>query len=231
MRNQVALITVAAAAVLFLQPAASVAQGWTSVQVDRRPPVIGNGQIVTQPRPVDRFEAVEARGASEVVVRVGPQRSIAVTGDSNIVGLVTTDVRRGKLVIDTRASYRVRRPVKVMITTPDLTAFGLNGSGNAEVSGIRDGDVALAVSGSGNIRATGRTRNLSVAVNGSGDVNATDLAARTASVAISGSGKANVWVDGPLTTVINGSGNVRYRGQARPVSTISNGSGRVVRLR
>ena len=231
MRSNVTLITIAAAAVLFLQPASSLARGWTSVSVNNQLPVTGNGQIVTQSRPVGDFREIEARGASEVVVRVGPQPSLTITADSNIVPLISSEIRGRKLVLDARGSYRTRRSPRIVVTVPRLDAAALSGSGNVRVDGIAGSAVALAVNGSGNIVASGRAGSLNVAVNGSGNADARAVPASSANVAIHGSGNATVATNGPLAGAISGSGNIRYVGRPSRISVARNGSGSVVQVR
>ncbi len=230
MRRTATLITIAAAAALFLEPTESIAQAWSSVTIDRQPPVTGNGQIVTQARPIGNFRQIEARGASEVIVRVGPAPSLRITADSNPIPLIGSEIRGSKLILDARGSYRTRAKVRIVVTVPAIDAMALNGSGNGTVDGVASGRLALAIGGSGNLRATGRTRDLAIAIDGSGNVDARGLSSSSAAVVVSGSGNAEVSVNGPLSTVINGSGTVRYRGRAAPVSTNNNGSGRTVKV-
>ena len=231
MRQSVALITVAAAAALFLQPAQGIAQGWSTVMVDRQPPVTGNGQIVTQQRPIGDFRQIDARGASAVVVRVGPAPSMTITADSNIIGLIGSDIRDSRLIVDARGSYRTRHTPRIVITVPALEAASLSGSGNVRVENMSARNAALAVNGSGNMVASGRATNLNVAVNGSGNADARAFPATNTQVAISGSGNATVATSGTLNGAISGSGNIRYLGRPSNISVVRNGSGSVVRLR
>lgn len=231
MRNNVALITVAAAAALFLHPATGFAQGWTSVNVGRGQAVTGNGQYVTQTRPISDFREIEAKGASDVVVRVGPAPSLTITADSNILQQFTNEIRGQKLVLDTRGSYRTRRSPRIVVTVPALDAAALSGSGNVRIEGMTGQSIALALNGSGNMTASGRASSLAVAINGSGNADARALPASNAHVAISGSGNATVATSGPLAGAISGSGNIRYVGRPSSISVVRNGSGGVVPVR
>lgn len=231
MRHNVALITVAAAAVLFLQPAQGIAQGWSSVMVDGRQPIVGNGQIVTQQRPIGNFRQIDARGSSEVIVRVGPAPSLTITADSNLIPLMGSEIRGSKLILDARGSYRTRNTPRIVITVPALDAASLSGSGNVRVEGMSSRVAALAVNGSGNLVASGRAGSLNVAINGSGNADARAFQAANVQVAISGSGNATVATSGPLNGAISGSGNIRYSGRPSTISVVRNGSGRVVPLR
>ena len=211
-------------------PAAS--HGWTSVSAGRGPQVIGSNRIVSQRRPVSNFRVIEVRDAAEVVVRVGPSPSLVITADDNLLPLLRTDIRDGnRLVIESSRSYRTRRSPRITITVPRLSAFALRGSGDAVIDGVNGSELALALSGSGNVQARGRSGSLSVAINGSGDVDTSGLVAGSAAVAISGSGDAIVRTNGALTGVIRGSGTVHYIGRPTPIAVRVAGSGSVSRAR
>ena len=229
MRTPVTLLTIVAVAALTLTPSAGFAD--TSVRNGNSPQVVGNGQIVTQSRTIGNFTQIEARGASDVVVRVGPAPSLAITADSNIIPQLTSEIRGNRLVLESRGSYRTRHTPRIVVTAPALEAAALSGSGNMRVEGIGGSSVALAVNGSGNLTASGRAGDLAVAINGSGNADARAVAASSASVAISGSGNATVTTSGPLSGAISGSGNIRHVGRPSSISVVRNGSGTVVPAR
>ncbi|QIK96306.1 DUF2807 domain-containing protein [Sphingomonas sp. HDW15A] len=229
MRTPVTWITIAAAAALTFAPSASFAD--TSVRHGNGPQIIGNGQIVTQTRAIGNFSEIEARGASDVVVRVGPAPSLAITADSNIIALLGSDIKGSKLVLDSKGSYRTRHTPRIVVTVPSLNSAALSGSGNMRVEGIVGSSIALAINGSGNLIAAGRADELTIAVNGSGNADARALGAGSATVAISGSGNATVATSGPLSGAISGSGNVNHVGQPSTISVVRNGSGTVVPAR
>ena len=229
MRTPVTLLTIVAVAALTFTPSAGFAD--TSVRNGNSPQVVGNGQIVTQSRTIGNFTQIEARGASDVVVRVGAAPSLAITADSNIISQLTSEIRGNRLVLESRGSYRTRHTPRIVVTVPSLDAAALSGSGNMRVEGIGGSSVALAVNGSGNLTASGRAGDLAVAINGSGNADARSVAASSASVAISGSGNATVATNGKLSGAISGSGNIRHVGQPSSISVVRNGSGTVVPAR
>ncbi|MFC7537152.1 head GIN domain-containing protein [Sphingomonas sp. GCM10030256] len=207
-------------------PAASV------IAVGRGPAVVGSGRIVSQRRPVGNFRTIEVRDAADVAVRVGPRQSLVVTTDDNLLPLIRSQIRnRDKLVVESVGSYRTARAPRITITVPRLAAFALRGSGDAVIEGVNGDSLALAIAGSGDIRARGRTGSLSVAINGSGDVDARQLVSRNAAVVISGSGDATVRASGALTGVTQGSGTVNYIGRPAMISVRTAGAGSVRQAR
>ncbi|MDQ3143376.1 MAG: DUF2807 domain-containing protein [Pseudomonadota bacterium] len=208
-----------------------MAQGWNSVNVNRTPEVVGNGQVVTQQRPVGEFREISLGGSGDLIVRIGPERSLSVTADSNILPLLGQRIKDRKLILEPRHSYRTRTRPRYVITVPALEAVGIGGSGHARVDGVVSNRFALAIGGSGSIVARGRTGQLSLMIGGSGDIDARALQASSASVTIGGSGSARVATNGPLSGAIAGSGSIRYLGRPSAIAVTRVGSGTVAPLR
>lgn len=81
--------------------------------------------------------------------------------------------------------------------------------------------------GSGSLRLRGEASDYTATIQGSGSINAFDHATRTTIVTVSGSGTAEVFVTEQLDVTIDGSGNVRYRGDPTNVNQEISGSGTV----
>ncbi|GAA4042656.1 hypothetical protein GCM10022281_24800 [Sphingomonas rosea] len=206
------------------------AEGWNVVHRTNAPMVSGSGRLMQQARAVAPFRRIETLGAENVTVQIGPRASVVVTADDNILPLVTTEVRGGTLRIASRGSFRSRTPIRVAITVPALDAYQSTGSGNATITGIDSPRLALTLTGSGNIRATGRTGELRLGVNGSGNADVAGLAAARAEVTVHGSGNADVRAEQNLDAAVYGSGSINYAGRAA-VQQRRYGSGSIVARR
>ena len=220
---------------LILPTSGLAAQSWTTVSRDGavvinngRPVVEGSGRIVRQNRAVAPFLRIETFGAEQVEVRFGPRPSLVIAADDNILPLLTSEVRNGTLKLESRGSYRMRGPIKVWITTPNLEDYKTFGSGGVTIHQVNNPRLSLGVFGSSSIQATGRTGTLDVAIHGSGSARLAGLAAGNAKVGIYGSGEALVRTSGRLNASVFGSGNVRYVGQPQDVQRQRFGSGRIV---
>jgi hypothetical protein len=231
MANPIALILVAAAALTsttLIAPAPGLAgESWTTVNHNRMPLVHGSGRVIQQRRSVASFDRVHTNGAETVEVRIGARPSLVIAADDNILPLLSTEVRNGVLRIESRGSYRIRGPIRVWITTPDLRAFQTMGSGDVTIHGVNNDRLELTIHGSGDMQASGRTRDLDVDIYGSGNARLTSLAAQNADVDIYGSGNAAVSVRGSLGARVMGSGNIRYVGRPASLRARQFGSGTV----
>jgi len=165
-----------------------------------------------------------------VIVTVGGEQSVEVTGDDNLLEFIRTEVSDGELRISRARSLRTREPSSVTITVPSLEAVEVIGSGDAELRGMDGGDLFLKINASGRIVAEGRVDNLEVEVTASGDVFAAGLEAERADVRITASGNVRVNARDTLDVQITASGTVFYVGDPRISKNIV-ASGDVRRLR
>ncbi len=233
-RHQNILIIAAAALVssaLILPTSGVLAQSWTTVVHNRMPVIQGSGNVVRQNRAVGAFQRVEAMGSEDVQVRVGARPSLVIAADDNILPLITTEVRAGTLKISSRGSYRMRGPIRVWLTTPSLEAFKTSGSGNVDIQGVRSGRLELMIQGSGDMQATGSTRELDLDIHGSGTARLASLNAANVSASLYGSGDATVRATGSLDARVYGSGTLRYVGTPANIRRQNFGSGRIVAAR
>jgi len=218
---------VVAASVLSLTAVPAFAQ-WHSVKRGHDPVVTGSGRIVSQQRAVGNFHRVEIKGATNAQIRFGNEPSLNLRADDNLLPFLTSQVRNGTLILDSRGSYRTRTTPQAVITVPNLDFVNISGSGSAVMAGVNNRSLELLIQGSGDVRATGRTGHVKASIQGSGNADLRGLAAGRADVAVMGSG--NVWVDtnGAVTAKSFGSGNVYVLGRPSSLDTQRAGSGRVV---
>ena len=87
--------------------------------------------------------------------------------------------------------------------------------------------LALEVVGAGDIRVSGKAKDLSINISGSGDVDASKLTTEKAAISISGAGDVSAYVTEDVDISIVGSGDVTIKGNPKKVKQEINGSGRV----
>ena len=120
-----------------------------------------------------------------------------------------------------------RDELKVVVTAPNVRRFVSNGSGDLTIAGFDQPSLALDVSGSADVTATGRIQTLDLSIKGSGDADLSGLATTDAKVDISGSGSANIAATGKVDVEINGSGDVTLSGRPAKLNSSVSGSGQV----
>ncbi len=185
----------------------------------------GSGVSKTESRAVGSFSRINLAGSPDVEVAVGPETSVSVTTDDNILPIIETTVSGNTLSIDSRSNYNSRIDVKVKITVPTLDGVSVSGSGDIHVTGLKASDIDAGVTGSGDVTLSGTADRLNAQITGSGDLRAGDLAAKYVRVTVTGSGDATIRATEELDAGVTGSGDVHYFGNPPKVRKSVTGSG------
>jgi hypothetical protein len=189
-------------------------------------PTHGSGVGVTEHRELAPFAVVELAGANTVTVRVGAAQSVAVTGDDNLVGRVTTTVRSDRLFIADYGTFSTESPMTVAVSVPSLDGVTLSGSGTVTVQGVTGPDFAVDLSGTGTLVASGIVDRLTAVLSGAGTVELGDLVARDAVARLGGTGDISVQATSTLDATLTGTGSIVYSGSPS-VTTHDTGTGTI----
>jgi hypothetical protein len=211
--------------------------------------IVGNGDPAVSERSVGDFENVAATHSVDVDVYSADEFAVTVYCDSNLIGLIETEVEGDTLTIGLPPGRNIapRADCYAEVLTPvvfDLTTSGSGhlyadgdfpylhearstGSGGMTLRGVASDFVALTTTGSGGIEASGEAGSLDVNGTGSGAVDAKDLASGDTDVRLTGSGGASVQVYGDLHAVLTGSGSLDVYGDPLSVTQSVTGSGDV----
>ncbi len=210
--------------------------------------VKGNGNVVTEERDIQKdFEGIQVKGSFDVEVTQNQGNFVKVEADENLQEHITTEVKKGILVISTEKNlYRAKKlnvyvgmdvinalkvsgsgdiTAKTPITSDDLK-IAVSGSGDIDVSEATADQISISIAGSGDVSIGGQTNTSNVSIAGSGDVEAGKLESANCTISIAGSGGADVYASESLTAKIAGSGDVRYGGSPQ-ISTSVAGSGNI----
>jgi hypothetical protein len=200
-----------------------------AVIYDGRTPDPGSGNRVREARAAGNFTRVIVDDALDAEIVIGPRASIELEGDDNLIDRIRTDADDGILHLRVRGGYRVRRPMIARITMPRLDRVDLEASGDARISGLNGGRLALAGHGSGSFDVDGAVDEVEVRIQGSGDADLAGLRAGEAHILINGTGDARAHVTDTIVATVNGTGEITYRGRPRFVTEDVNGPGRISR--
>lgn len=169
--------------------------------------VVGNGQVETETRHVQRFDAISLGGSGSLSVHRGDFK-VEVSCDANILPYILTEVVGTELQIGVRPGVSILSPTKLHyeVSLPELSGLKVSGSGRAEAEAFSGKDVRLTVSGSGDI--------------------AGDFAYERADVLVSGSGSMRIkGVFDASSVKISGSGGAAIRGSTTSLDLATSGSG------
>jgi hypothetical protein len=196
--------------------------------------VAGSGNAKQESREVPEFTSVEVGSAIHATIRVGPKALIVLEGDDNLLPLITTEVRAGRLVVRTEGGVNLKpsRPIKVEITTPALVGvagagaseldvvaapaerFAIGASGAAEVAVHEVDAQALTIDASGATRVTlaGKAKSVTLDVSGASHLKADGLTAELVQVDVSGASHVEVGATASVKGDVSGASHLRVVG-------------------
>ena len=179
-------------------------------------------------------------------------RELRIEAEDNLIEHFITEVRSGKLRIETEANVRVNptKPVNYYLTVTGLDTIVITSSGDIQAPdleadqfsitisssgdldmGMLDADsLDVNISSSGNLEvAGGQVQTQDVTISSSGNYTAQDLASVEADMRLSSSGSATIWVQDSLKANLSSSGDLRYRGNPT-VDATTTSSGDVIQI-
>lgn len=189
----------------------------------------GSGVEATEARGVSEFSRIEIGGAAELVATVGPETSVIVRCDDNLLQYIRTEVRGSTLHVSTvSGSYQFEHGLEVEVTTPHLDSVSISGATRGKATGVDTDHFEAHISGAGKLAVSGQADTITGRVSGAGKLDLSQLTARSADVRVSGAGKLEVNVREALDARVSGAGNVVYAGSPSVSKNVS-GAGSVSR--
>ncbi|BCR04724.1 hypothetical protein DESUT3_17930 [Desulfuromonas versatilis] len=187
----------------------------------------GSGVLETRRREVGDFVKLWLNIPAEVRIATGEKSDLTMTADDNLLAVISTEVREGTLIISAENDFVTANPIRIELRVPDLEGVTVNGSGSVRLEQAKGSELALVISGSGKIAATGRVEELSAVVNGSGEMVLDELRAHTGKIQINGSGRAVLKVEKHLKATVNGSGQIHLALEPEELDSRIAGSGKI----
>ncbi|WP_067037426.1 head GIN domain-containing protein [Allomuricauda sp. CP2A] len=194
----------------------------------------GNGEVVEETRNVtEDFTEVSASEGLDVFVTQDQEFKITVEADENIIDLIGTDIRDGRLKIHAIENIG-RATKKVYVSLPHITALKSSSgadliaqnvieSENLELDASSGSDIQVEVvahevsadaSSGADIRLSGRADMLYVDASSGSDIKAKDLMAKTCNADASSGADISVNVSESLVADASSGADISYTGEA-----------------
>lgn len=191
---------------------------------------------VTRALKVDKFEKIALVGSVDVKYVQGDSLSVIAKGNEKDVSRLDATSDGSTLYIRYKKNSGVNINVGsgaavVYVTSPDITAVSVKGSGDFHSKGRVDTDnMIISVKGSGDVSFDDLICDaLNVSVYGSGDVEMKKVTTAMAGLETMGSGDISVNFDnsGVVESSVYGSGDISLKGTVRSEKHVVKGSGDV----
>ena len=208
-------------------------------------------------RKLDKFDQISLRIEASLTYEQGDQQKVEIKASQETIDKIVTEVKEGKLIIrfkfeDRLFSKKIKEPITIKVTSPDITGFSIAGSGDiSAVNPINTNIMHLNISGSGDIKMmelncekleavingsgdivlSGKEKamNTDITINGSGDFKGKQFKTYYAKITIIGSGDCSIYVRRNIEAKIVGSGDIKYKGNPAIDATMT-GSGTVTEI-
>ncbi len=192
----------------------------------------GNGIVVEETREVtEDFNVVHASEGIQVYVTQASDFSISVEGDENIIDLIGTDIRNGKLKIHAIENIG-RATKKVFVSLPEITSLesssgaqltsqnGITGddinidssSGSILNIEVKANHLEIDASSGANIEISGNAKEVYVDGSSGANIRAKDLISEECRAEASSGSNISVNVSDLLTADASSGGNISYKG-------------------
>jgi hypothetical protein len=174
----------------------------------------GDGNIVEVERLVGSFNGVFLAEGLHGEVIVGPEYSVKIRGDSNLLEYIQLRLREGVLTseLDGGMGMFPTEPIVVTITTPTLKQLRATNGTRLIASGISTENLLLRVSTRGRVNVSGSARKITLEAANDCDVQAGDLSVETASIRVSGRTEARLNVSQEIIGKAAGGSSIIVQG-------------------
>ena len=194
-----------------------------------------SGKQSEEQRNVAKFNQIEVENMIKVNYTQDNQQRVVIKADSNLIRLVVSEVKNGKLYLYTTEKLDLEEPIQVEVSTDSingikLTAGGifgttkkmkvtkLNGDGSAGALFDVDGDftdLKIEMSAGCIANFKGKCKNLEISCTAGSIFNANDLVAEFGTISASAGSVMNVNVTGEISVDANAGSVIKCSGKAR----------------
>jgi hypothetical protein len=211
--------------------------------------VKGDGHVISKSFNKTGFKDIDASSSMDVVLKQGPDYSVRIDAEENILQLIEVRKEGDELIVGFKDNISINptKDIKVYITAPEFRKLGGSGACTFSNSDVIKGNemkldlsgacnthlnvdvnkLGVEASGASEIEVKGKAVYFSVDGSGSTSVSAFQLITENASIELSGAGDAEVFASKSLKADLSGAGNVAYKGNPPSVNKEISGAGSV----
>jgi hypothetical protein len=155
----------------------------------------GSGNVKTETRDVSGFTVVEVSGSGNLVVETGDMETLTIEAEDNILPLLTSEVKDGKLILTSKpnSSYSPTKAVIYHLTVKDLEALTVTASATGTMENLKRDSFMLTISASGSVNVgTLNVGKLDLRVQDSGSLDAQNVDSQEITLKVDNSANANL---------------------------------------
>ncbi len=210
----------------------------------------GNGNVITEERPVGDFTKVKGSAGIDVYLTEGTENKVVVEADENLMEAIETHVEGGKLRIRSNQNIGRAKSKKVHVTYVNLTSIeassGADVIGNSVIKSetlnldsssgadleleILSKEVFAETSSGSDMKLSGKATTLRAKASSGSDLNARELMVATCNADASSGADIKVNVKERLSAEASSGGDVHYYGDPAAVTNKGGRTGGVHKM-
>jgi phage shock protein PspC (stress-responsive transcriptional regulator) len=175
----------------------------------------GDGIFHEEKRDLPNFTGIDTNIPCEINVRFQEDPKIEISGDKNIVSLISTNIDDGTLSFALDGVIQPKLPLKITIGVPTLDCFTSSGTASATLSRIKNDSLKIEMTGATKLTAEGKTNRLDLDLSGTSHFQGKNLQTNKAVLALTEASKAEVHSKDPAQSLeidISGTSEVTAEG-------------------
>lgn len=210
----------------------------------------GNGNVITEERPVSDFHEVKGSSGLDVYLTEGSQAKIVVEADENLMELIETEITNGKLHIKTTKNIGRSKAKKIHVTYTSLNKIAASSGADIVANSVVKSEVLTLDTSSGadmeieilakevyaetssgsDMKVSGKATSLKAKASSGSELNAKDLLVLNCNAGASSGADITVNVQERLEAEASSGGDVNYYGNPAAVNTNGGRSGSIHKL-
>jgi hypothetical protein len=151
------------------------------------------GDLVTETFDIDSFTELDVRGAFTIDLEVGPDPSLSIEIDENLVDDLDVSQTGDRLEIEVdRGWFSTSSKILVTVTTPDLESVDLDGAVSLAIDGLDAETFDLDVDGASSVEGNGSVTILNADLAGASSVDFDDVDIDRADINVAGASSLSI---------------------------------------
>ncbi len=187
----------------------------------------GNGNAVTQTRPLADFSDIKIDGVFTVIIELQQEKTLTVMGDENLLPHFLTKVEDHILHVSEQGSICPQIFPEIRVTSDSLAKLSADGAVDIHISHLNNKTFVAHLDGASHLNLFGTSKKFTSILAGSNTLLAGEFESQEATITIDGAGEAVLNVSRKLIAEINGVGDIVYTGNPSIVERHINGAGDV----
>ncbi len=187
---------------------------WGGIREEAPAELRGNGELVTEARPVSRFDALSASGPLRVVLERTGRERVTVTAEEALLPYLEADVRGGVLHIGPARGVILAPTEEIIVHVECAEVLDIIASWGAAV----DADLGwlpelwISLRGDASLTAQGEAERQHATLSEGSRLDALDVRSERVEARLSGGSEALLWVKDRLDVDAQGASRVLFRG-------------------